>query len=77
MAFGMEMMLSNMIGMKPDELERAAKQTIGAITDAAKRLEMIEARLANIEGMLNRKELTNGHGHPIGGSECTERTGAN
>lgn len=41
---GMQMMLSSMIGMKPDELEKAVTETMGAIKRGVELMEQINNR---------------------------------
>lgn len=57
---GVEMMLSNMIGMKPDELKAAVEFTMNTIKQAATDMAEIKVRIANIEAYLAEKENVNG-----------------
>lgn len=66
---GMDMMfgnmLSNMIGMKPDELQAAVKKTIATIEEFAASVKEMNERLAKIEdhlGVTENATGTNGTG---------------
>jgi cell division septum initiation protein DivIVA len=67
---GVEMMLSNMIGMKPDELKAAVNQVIAAVNaglenikQVNQRLASIDERLANLEKEQMAKDYFNGSGN--------------
>lgn len=53
---GMEMMLANMIGMKPDELQAAVKQTMAAIHNGVQKMEEINSRCIDLQNRLDRLE---------------------
>lgn len=59
---GMEMMLSNMIGMKPDELQKAVQGTMAAIHRGVNLLDEINARLIDCQQRLDIMEGNNLNG---------------
>lgn len=67
---GIEMMFSNMIGMKPNELRAAVNGVIQTINAAGENVKQVNDRLARIECQLGIGEFNNGGGNliPISGN---------
>lgn len=77
MALGIEMMLGNLIGMKPEEIKAAAEFTMKTISQAASDMAEIKVRIANIELYLMEKEMNNGNRKRIAnGSDNNSSIGA-
>lgn len=57
---GMEMMISNLIGMKPEEMKQSVTQVMTALENASNMLVSINERLTAIENHLNGDDTNGG-----------------
>jgi hypothetical protein len=71
---GMEMMIANMIGMKPEELKQQVNGVINAIHAGVNNVKEINERLKRIEQHLEIGEFQNGRGKSLTGPNCGEHS---
>jgi hypothetical protein len=60
MALGVEMMLANLLGMKPDEMRAKVEAAVSLMEQGAKTAAKIESDLAQIKAHLGITEITEG-----------------
>lgn len=65
---GMEMMLSKMIGMTPEQMREASNQVVGGAADAFTRIKNIQEQLGAISERLERIEANERRAEPGSGN---------